>query len=136
MPSALYPVGKKAILDGDIDLLVDTIKVVAVADEDYTYSAAHDFYDDVSASIYLGTSAGTLASKTTTGGVFDAADLAAWASSLSQDGAKDIDALIIFKDTGTPGTSNLLAYIDLTTPLTPNGGDVDINWNASGIFAI
>lgn len=131
MANALYPIGKKAILDADIDLLSDTIKVALVDTGTYTYSAAHDFYNDVSG--VVGTP-GTLASKTTTGGVFDAADLTFTAVSGSS-----VEALIIYKDTGNTATSNLIAYIDTAAsglPVTPNGGDITITWNASGIFAI
>lgn len=131
MANALYPIGKKAILDADIDLLSDTIKVALVDTGTYTYSAAHDFYNDVSG--VVGTP-GTLASKTTTGGVFDAADLTFTAVSGSS-----VEALIIYKDTGNAATSNLIAYIDTAAsglPVTPNGGDITITWNASGIFAI
>ena len=41
---------------------------------------------------------------------------------------------MIYKDTGNAATSPLIAYIDLTTPVTPNGGDINITWNASGIL--
>jgi len=128
--STLYPIGKKAILDADIDLSADTIKVALVDTGTYIYSAAHDFYNDLSG--VVGTP-GTLASKTTTAGVFDAADLVFSAVS-----GASVEALVIYKDTGNAATSALIAYIDTGTglPVTPNGGDITIAWNASGIFAI
>ena len=46
---------------------------------------------------------------------------------------------VIYIDTGVAGTSRLVAYIDTgvtNLPVTPNGGDITITWNASGIFAI
>lgn len=130
MANVLYPIGKKALLDADIDLLVDTIKVALVDTGTYTYNAAHDFYNDVSG--VVGTPA-TLASKTTTSGTFDAAD-----TTFSAVSGSTVEALIIYKDTGTPSTSPLIAYIDTGTnlPVTPNGGDITISWNASGIFSI
>jgi hypothetical protein len=130
MANALYPIGKKAILDADVDLLVDTIKVAAVSSS-YTYSAAHDFYNDLTG--VIGTPA-TLASKTTTGGTFDAADLAPAFTSV----ATNIAALVIYEDTGNVATSTLIAYIDTGTgfPLTQDGGNVNVTWNASGIFSI
>jgi hypothetical protein len=47
-----------------------------------------------------------------------------------------VESVNVFKDTGTPGTSNLIAYFDTGTglPVTPNGGDITVTWNASGIF--
>ncbi len=130
MANVLYPIGKKAFLDGGINLGSDTIKVALVDTGTYTYSAAHDFYNDVSG--VVGTPV-TLGSKTTTGGVFDAAD--AVFSALSGSSA---EAIIIYKDTGNTATSPLIAYIDSGTglPVTPTGTDVTITWNASGIFAI
>lgn len=127
MASALYPKGKEALLDGSINLETDTIKVALVDTGTYTYNSAHDFYDDVSG--VVGTPQ-TLASKTFTNGTFDAADTAF----IGVSGAT-VEALIIYKDTGSAGTSRLLAFIDGLS-FTPNGGDVTIQWNASGIFSI
>jgi hypothetical protein len=50
-----------------------------------------------------------------------------------------VTALIIYIDTGTPGTSRLVAFIDTGVtgfPLSTNGGDVTVSWNASGIFQL
>jgi hypothetical protein len=49
------------------------------------------------------------------------------------------EALLIYIDTGTAGTSRLVAWIDTSVtglPVTPNGGDITITWNASGIFQL
>jgi hypothetical protein len=45
---------------------------------------------------------------------------------------------VIYKHTGTESTSTLIAYIDSGTnlPVTPNGGDITVQWNASGIFSL
>jgi hypothetical protein len=132
MASSLYTPFKKLLLDGDIDLLVDNIKVVLVDAADYTFSAAHDFLDDVAAGARVATS-GNLASKTTTGGAFDAADVTFTAVT------GDVsEALIVYKDTGAAATSPLIAYIDTATglPVTPNGGDIVVTWHASGIFSL
>ena len=134
MASGLYTVAEKGFLDADIDLLTDTIKVRAVADEDYTYAGSDTSLSTITA--YAGTTDPTLASKTTTAGVLDAADLSPAFSSLSQSTTKDIDGLVIYKFVTNDAGSTPIAYIDLTTALTPNGGDVNITWNGSGIFSI
>ena len=129
--SVLYPIGKKAILDGEVAMLTDTIKAALVDTGVYTYSAAHDFLDDLTG--IVGTAV-TLGTKTTTAGVFDAAD-----STFTAVTGATVEAIVIYKDTGgSPDTSQLLAYIDSGTglPVTPNGGDITIAWNASGIFGI
>lgn len=134
MANAMYPLGLKAILDGDIDLLADNIKVI-LCDSGYTYSAAHDFHADVSGSAIVATS-GNLASKTTTGGVFDAADLTF--TSLTGD---PVESYIVYKDSGSSATSPLLCYVDTradTSALsfTPDGTDHTLRWSSAGIFAI
>ena len=76
MSNALYDKARKAFADADIDMLVDTIKIVLVDAADYTVDlAAHDFLDDVPAGARIATS-GALANKSTTAGVFDADDVA------------------------------------------------------------
>lgn len=132
MASAIYPIAKKAFLDGDIDLLNDNIRAVLIDTGTYTYSAAHDFYADLSG--VVGTESGLFASKTTTGGTFDAADITFTAVT-----GNTVEAIVIFKDTGSTATDNLIAYIDSASsglPVTPNGGDITVTWNASGIFSI
>lgn len=44
-----------------------------------------------------------------------------------------IDSLAIYRDTGTGSTSNLLVYLDGFT-VTPNGGDITIQWASSNPF--
>lgn len=127
MAAAFYPIGLKAILDAFI-AAGGTLKCALIDTGAYTYSSAHDFYNDVSAGV-VGTP-GALASVTTTGGVLDAADLVFTAVSGSS-----IEAVIIYNDTGVAGTSPVIAYIDGLT-LTPNGGNITAQWNASGICAI
>lgn len=132
MANVMYPIGKKAFLDGDIDLLVDTIRAVLIDTSVYTYSALHNAYDDLSG--IVGAESPALGSKTTTGGVFDAADI-----TFDEVSGNPAEAIVLFKDSGTPGTDLLIAYIDSASsglPVIPNGGDINIAWNASGIFAL
>lgn len=141
MANALYPLYKQKLLDpgtlgstsGDaVDLAGDTIKVALVDTGTYTYSGSHEFYSSVSSAV-VGTPQ-TLASKTVTTGTFDAADVTYTSVS-----GNSVEALVIYKDTGTAGTSSLIAYIDTVAsglPVTPNGGNITVTWNASGIFAL
>lgn len=67
-------------------------------------------------------------------GVYDAANLTC--SAVSGDAA---DYLTVHKDTGTTTTSPLSHVYDSATtglPVTPNGGDITVTWNASGILQI
>lgn len=133
MANAVYPLALKKFLDADIDMLVDNIKVMIVDAAEYTYSAAHEFLSDVPLAGRVGASA-ALGSKTTTGGVFDAAD-ATWASVTG-----DVSEIVVgYKDTGDAATSPLIWYEDAFGsgfPFTPNGGGLTLQFNASGIFSI
>ncbi|MFD4740943.1 hypothetical protein ACFWNQ_26775 [Streptomyces virginiae] len=129
MASALYPSFKALLLGGDIDLAADDIRAVLVDSADYTYSSAHDFLDDVAAGARVAVS-GALASKTITGGVFDAADVTFTAAT-----GDSVEAIVLYKHTGSDATAPLIAYIDGVS-VTPNGGNIVAQWNASGIFAL
>jgi len=67
-------------------------------------STTADFYDDFDGAL-VGTKQ-TLTSKTFTAGVFDAADVTFTAVT-----GASVEAIIIFKDTGTNSTSNVIALI-------------------------
>lgn len=132
MANALYPKWKEAIEQGTANSsLTGTVKVALVDTGTYTYSAAHEFYSSVTG--VVGTPQ-TIGAKTFTNGVFDGADVTFTAVT-----GNTVEALVLFIDTGTAGTSRLVAFIDTgvtNLPVTPNGGDISISWNASGIFAL
>ena len=134
MANKIYPLYKQALLTGDTNIDVEngTVKVALVDTGAYTYSDAHQYLSSLSG--VVGT-AQTLSSNTVTNGVFDSATN----PTFSAVSGNTVEALVIYIDTGTAGTSRLVAYLDTGVtglPLTPNGGDVSITWNASGIFAL
>jgi len=133
MANAIYPEYKDAIMGGgaNTDLLAGNVKVMLVDTGTYTYDAADVFESDITGIVGETANLGT---KTLTGGVFDAADTTATAVS-----GATVEALIVYIDTGTPTTSRVVCYIDTGVtglPVTPNGGDINIAWNVSGIFAM
>ena len=135
MANALFDKGREAFLNGDIDWLNDDIRVILVDAADYTVNlAAHDFLDDVAVAARVAVSS-SLASKTSTNGVADAADCTFPLVTGDQ-----AEALILYKHTGTESTSHLIAYIDTATglPVTPNGGDITVQWDngANKIFKL
>lgn len=129
--SQLYPKGKKKLLDADIDLLSDDIRVVLIDTADETYNSADEFHADLTGAGIVATSAADLTSKTTTSGVFDADPVTIVTVSGDQ-----IEAVVIYKWTGSSATSPLIAWFDLASAFTPNGSDITVVWNASGLFAI
>jgi len=133
MANALYPKWKEQLLQftANNNLSAGTVKVALVT-AGYTYSSANQFYSSVSASV-VGTPQ-TIGTKTFTNGVFSGGNVTFTAVTGSQ-----VVALVIYIDTGTAATSPLVAFIDTSVtnlPVTPNGGDIAITWNASGIFAL
>lgn len=135
MSNSFYAKGIEGILDGTIDLTAGTIKVLLVDTSLYSVNkTTHDFLDDVAAGARIGTMV-ALASKTYTLGVFDAADV----SFTGLVAPPTCEAVILLNDTGTAATSRLIAYLDTATSGLPTPAlvtQVDIAWNASGIFSI
>lgn len=132
MANALYPKWREALMQAAANSgLNGTVKIALVDTAVYTYSAAHDFLDDLSTA-RVGTDQ-TLGSKTFANGVFDAAD-PTWPTG----GGVSVEALVIYIDTGTPATSRLVAYIDSGYTSLPviNSGGVTVQFDAAGIFAL
>lgn len=126
MGNAIYDKGRQKFLDADIDWSADTIKVVLVDTAAYTVNlATHEFLSDIAGGARIATT-GALTTKTSTAGVADADD-----PSFGNVSGVSGEALVIYKDTGTAGTSALIAYIDTATglPVTPNGGVINIVWD-------
>lgn len=131
MANAIYPLAKQEMLKGNLNMSSGTVKVALVDTGTYTYSASHQYLSSLTG--IVGTPQ-TLGSKTFTAGLFDAADVTVPAVT-----GATAEALVIYIDTGTAGTSQLIAYIDsgvTNLPFQPNGGDCILAWSASGIFQL
>ena len=126
MANTLYDYCRQRFLESQINWMTDTIKVILVSTSAYTpQTAVHQYLADVPVSARIAGPV-TLTSKATTGGAADGADC----TFTSVSGAT-INAIVIYKDTGTEATSPLIAYIDTATglPITPNGGDIIVTWD-------
>lgn len=135
MANSLYDLGREAFLNADIDWTADNIKIALLDSGAYTPNlATHDFLNDVPGGAIIATS-GNLASKTSSAGVADAADVTFTAVTGVQ-----CEYILIYKDTGVSSTSNLIGLIDTATnlPITPNGGDITVVWDsgANRIFKL
>jgi hypothetical protein len=138
MANVIYNSFKEALLKdtfgADLSAGGTDIRAILVDLADYTFSAAHNALDDVPAGARVAVST-ALASKTvSTAGVFDAAD-----KTFSAVTGDVSEALILYLHTGTESTSLLICFLDTGVtglPVTPNGGDITIAFNASGIFAL
>lgn len=112
-----------------------TVKLQAVSSS-YTYSASHDFFDDVGAGARLGTAA-TLGTKTFTNGEFNAAAV----SYSGVTAGAIIIAFIGYVDTGTESTSPLIWYCGVSSDassmsFTAPGGTFTVKWPYGKIFTI
>lgn len=136
MANAIYPLFKGFLLTAAANVSLDQDDTTngpfcALVDTGtYTYNAAHDFYNDLSG--IVGTDQ-RIATPTTAGGLFDGDNLTYTAVS-----GNTVEALVIYrKNSGANTTWKLVAYIDTGQtglPVTPNGGDITVTWNASGII--
>ena len=116
---------------GDVTAAGTTVKCRLMRTSAYTISQAHQFASSLPAAIVADAVLGTKAAngQGADPGCFDAADI----TFLAIPTGAAIDCLAVFKDTGTPATSNLLFYIDGFS-VTPNGGDITISWQNTNPF--
>lgn len=136
MANALYTKGKQKFLEGFVNLKIDDIQVTLVDGALYTPTIATD--NDIAEIPVAARIANTgLTSKTTTDGVFDAADIT---FPVVPSNANSMAYLVIWRNSGTEANSQLLAVFDTATglPVTPNGGDINITWSAGAakIFSL
>lgn len=134
MANALYDTGRDAFLNGNIDWVNDTITGVLVDTGAYTVNlATDDFLADIAVGARIATQA--MAGMSTSAGVADANDLV-----FSTVTGTSVEAVVIYRDSGSAATSQLIAYIDTATglPVTPNGGNITVQWDngANKIFKL
>jgi activator of HSP90 ATPase len=136
MANAVYPKYKQSLIAGDANADLDNNTTtdgpfVALVDTGtYTYNATHQFYSDLSG--IVGTDQ-RVTTPTVTTGLFDGDDL-----TFPTVSGASVEALVIYrKNSGANTTWRLVAYIDTGVtglPVTPNGGNITVTWNASGII--
>jgi hypothetical protein len=137
MANAVYPKYKESLLNGDSNTALTgsgtTGLYAALVDTGtYTYSSSHQFYSSLSG--VVGTDQ-EVTSPTVTNGLIDGGDVTYTAVS-----GASAEAIVLYrKNAGANTTWRLVAYIDTSVtglPVTPNGGDIGITWNASGIIQL
>lgn len=137
MANAVYPKWKEALMNATSGSALTgsgtTGLYAALVDTGtYTYSSAHQYYSSLSG--IVGTDQ-EIGSVTLTNGVIDGADV-----TFSAVSGNTVEALVLYrKNAGANTTWQLVAYIDTGVtglPVTPNGGDIPVTWNASGIVAL
>ena len=139
MANVLYPLTKQAWLAStsgynlDQNTVNDGPYVALIDTGTYTYSALHDFYNDLSG---IGGTPMRITSPTIVGGLFTGGNVTFAAVA----GIVTYEALVIYRhNTGANTTWPLIAFIDTGVsglPVTSNGGDIVVTWSASGIFQL
>ena len=126
MANGLYDAARAAFLNADIDWTADDIRAILIDTGTYTVNlSTHDFLDDIPGGARVATSS-ALSGKTSAAGVADANDV-----TFSAVSGATVEAVVLYKHTGTESTSNLIAYMDTGMtglPVTPNGGDITVQW--------
>jgi len=138
MANAIYDLWKQEILKGTANNLLNSaegttgVYAALVDTGTYTFSQAHQFYSSLSG--VVGTDQEIL-TKTQVNGAFDGTDLTYTAVT-----GASVEAIALYrKNAGANTTWPLIAYIDTgvtNLPVTPNGGNITITWNVSGIFKL
>lgn len=112
----------------------DVIKAVLIDTADYTVDLTnHNAFDDVAGAAQVASA--NLSGVTIASGAVDADDTEF--TSVSGDVC---EAVLIYEDTaGAASTDPLLVWFDTFTagmPVTPNGGNIEVVWHASGVLAL
>jgi len=146
MANSLYPKGLNKFARGDIKWLASAgsdFRAILITSS-YTYSTAHEFFSDLGTggTNYRGdhgtnTRAGALAlteADPDGTGACDATDDLTFRAIA----AGTIKGVVIFVEVSTDANSPLVAYYDTDSggkfPITANGGDITIQWQATTPF--
>jgi endosialidase-like protein len=139
MANAVYPLFKQSLLtEADANKSLNQTgsnapyaSLITTA-SGYTYSASHQFY--TSLTNIVGTPQ-PITTPTVVNGTFDGDDVTFTAVS-----GTVVGAIVIYRqNAGANTTWRLVLYEDTSVtglPVTPNGGNIVITWNASGIFTL
>lgn len=128
--NALYTNGKASLLRGVWDDPTLTIKAAVVDLDSYTFDAGEEFFSDVVSHV-VGTPV-ALSNREVDDDGFVTADDAIFNPITGK-----LGALVIYCDTGVPGTSTNIAYIEITGwPVNALASLITINWNALGIVTL
>lgn len=131
MANALYSLGKKAMLDGDVAFDTDDVRLMLIDTGVETFNDADQFVSSITSPVAR--MAAGLASKTTTAGTFDAAD-----PTINTVTGSTVEAVVLYIFNASDAAARLIAWIDSSPSIafTPNGSNVTLTLDALGIFSI
>jgi len=122
MANALYNKAKESFLKSEINLLNDAVKVLLVNSGYIVDLDSHQYVSDVGAANIVARSDG-IDNKSVTLGTFDAEN-----ETIEDYGSSGFSYLILYTDSGSDQTSELVAYIDTASglPVAPTSSTVSI----------
>jgi hypothetical protein len=128
MANFIYKKAKQALLNGDIAVDTNDLKILFIDTSTYTADqTADEFVSDIASSAIKGRS-NALANKTTTNGVLDANDLEVPAYT----GAA-FNAIVLYQVGASDSNSRLIFFIDTSEGLPFEGSNaalgITINWS-------
>jgi hypothetical protein len=125
MANALYDTGRNAFLRGDLSWNSHTFKVVLLSSSYTVNLTSHQYLTSIPGGARVATSS-ALTTSLPGAGVADASDI-----TFTSVTGSEVTQFVVYRDTGTEATSQLVAYFDTATnlPITPNGGDISITWS-------
>jgi len=123
---------RAALLDNGVDLISGNVKLYGMT-ASYTYSAAHDFLNDVTNIVYTSSN---LTTKTAVDGAFDSDS-----ASASPAGGSTITQFWLALDSGVTSTSPLVYYFDedaaaAAISIATDGTAKTVDPGASGWFRV
>jgi hypothetical protein len=140
MANTVFGAWKQAIMTAAADSAINltaaaTAPFVQLHDvNDVPYNAAFAFLSEVDAG-RVGTAMQLTTPVVSVAGTFDA-DNVTFAAVVGD----QCEALVLYRNNaGAIGTKRLFLWLDASVtglPVTPNGGNITITWNASGIFTL
>ena len=140
MANTLYDLWRTAVLAGSTNTLLtvndatDGPFVALVDTGTYSFSQSHQFYSSLSGIVGTDQRISTPTNGSVAAGIFDGDNLTYTAVS-----GATVEALVCYrKNSGANTTWRLVFFLGTATGLavTPNGGDILVTWNASGIFKL
>lgn len=142
MASVIYPLYKEGVLGAAANTSLNQGDATngpycsLIDQAAYSYVPTHQFYNTAAGAAVGPASGVQLTTPTIAAGTFDAADITFTAVT-----GNSVEALIIYRhNSGANTTWYLVSMLesDFITglPVTPNGGDIILQWHASGIFTL
>jgi hypothetical protein len=138
MTSLIFNTGKQELLNGNIDLINDSIKVALMTSGYSPDKDADNYYNELNFQASgTGYNAGgkLLSNKSVLkDDVNDRAEYHADDLVWNMITVSNVKGCVLFKDTGDPASSPLIAYIDFGEEFSKIADDFVISWSSEGIL--